>query len=94
MNALGLACLFLFILLLSSYVLLRFHRSRSAVPIPSFLTTLIDHPLRRRFVQPPEETSKRHGIQHIAEVTQRERVRRDQAQKDLKFWKYLCGADP
>lgn len=63
MNALGLACLFLFVLLLSSYALLRFRRSRSAIPIPSFLTTLIDHPLRHRFVQPPEETSRRHGIQ-------------------------------
>jgi ubiquinone/menaquinone biosynthesis C-methylase UbiE len=63
MNALGLACLFLFVLLLSSYVFVRFRRSRSAVPIPSFLTTLIDHPLRRRFVQPPKETARRHGIQ-------------------------------
>ncbi len=58
MYALGLACPFLFVLILSSYTPFRFRRSRSAVPILSFLPTLIDHLLRRRFVQPPEETSR------------------------------------
>jgi ubiquinone/menaquinone biosynthesis C-methylase UbiE len=63
MDGLGVVSLCLLVLLLSSYVLIRIRRSRSAAPIPSFLTTLIDHPLRRRFLQPPEETSRRHGIQ-------------------------------
>ena len=43
--------------------LLRLVRRFYKFPIPHFLTALIDHPIRRRFWQPPAEMPHRHGIQ-------------------------------
>jgi len=38
-------------------------RSRIHFPVPYFMVDLIDHPLRRWLLQPPEQTPARHGIQ-------------------------------
>ena len=62
MNTVVIICLILPVILVVLYGIIRSYRSRTAVPIPAFLTTLIDHPLRHRFVQPPEKTPARHGI--------------------------------
>lgn len=44
------------------HTIVRIVRHFSKFPIPEFLATLIDHPLRRKF-QPPDETAVRHGIE-------------------------------
>ncbi|MBN2471157.1 MAG: nitroreductase family deazaflavin-dependent oxidoreductase [Anaerolineae bacterium] len=51
------------LLLLSLHTLARIVRAFYKFPIPSFLVGLIDNPLRRRIIQPPEDMPLRHGIQ-------------------------------
>jgi ubiquinone/menaquinone biosynthesis C-methylase UbiE len=57
----------LFLIFLGSLLLLhtciRVVRWFFKFPIPHFFTPLIDHPIRRRFWQPPQEMPLRHGIQ-------------------------------
>ena len=55
--------LFTFLLgLVGLHTLIRVIRHVYKFPIPQFLTNLIDNPFRRKYIQPPDETTVRHGI--------------------------------
>jgi ubiquinone/menaquinone biosynthesis C-methylase UbiE len=56
-------CLYLPLTLISLHTLIRIIRYFYPFPMPEFMAELIDHPIRRRFIQPPDETAIRHGIQ-------------------------------
>jgi ubiquinone/menaquinone biosynthesis C-methylase UbiE len=56
-------CIYLPLTLITIHTLIRIIRYFYPFPMPEFMATLIDHPLRRRFIQPPDETAIRHGIQ-------------------------------
>jgi ubiquinone/menaquinone biosynthesis C-methylase UbiE len=44
------------------HTIVRIVRAFYKFPIPEFLAGAIDHPLRRRYFQPPDETAIRHGL--------------------------------
>lgn len=48
--------------IIALHTTVRLARHFSKFPIPQALTQLIDHPLRRKFIQPPDKTAIRHGI--------------------------------
>ena len=56
-------CLGLPLTFITLHTLVRIVRYFYPFPMPEALTSLIDHPIRRRYIQPPDETAVRHGIQ-------------------------------
>jgi len=56
-------CIYPPLTLIAFHTLMRIIRYFYPFPMPEFLATLIDHPMRRRYIQPPDETAIRHGIQ-------------------------------
>jgi len=63
MEAVHYICIYLPLTLIALHTLVRIIRYFYPFPMPEFMATLIDHPLRRRFIQPPDKTAIRHGIQ-------------------------------
>lgn len=62
MAALIKVVLLLPVVFLAMHTLVRVIRHFYKFPIPHFLANAIDHPLRRRFITPPDQTALRHGI--------------------------------
>jgi len=62
MRTLARSILLLLAILVGFHTLVRIIRRIYKFPMPEFLASLIDNPLRRRF-QPPDETAIRHGIE-------------------------------
>ena len=56
-------CLYIPLAIIAFHTLVRVIRYFFPFPVPEFLATFIDNPYRRRYVQPPDETAVRHGIQ-------------------------------
>ncbi|MBN2044892.1 MAG: class I SAM-dependent methyltransferase [Anaerolineales bacterium] len=56
-------CIYFPLTLIAVHTLIRIIRYFYPFPMPHFMAALIDHPVRRRLIQPPDETAVRHGIQ-------------------------------
>jgi ubiquinone/menaquinone biosynthesis C-methylase UbiE len=62
MNVILWACLYLPLILITVHTMIRIIRFFFPFPMPQVMAELIDHPLRRKYIQPPKATAIRHGI--------------------------------